>query len=479
LTHQHVVFSIVSMHIVILGAGSVGFHIAKQLIDEGKDVVIIEKDQKAVKHAINYLDCSVIHDVGNNVEVLKKANIDKADFFISVTDSDEVNMIACGLVANNTNVPNKIARVRNIDYSRARIMETPFLGIDHIVNPELEASKVIIRSIERGALSDILFFEKSNFQIRNMTVSADSPFRTLSVEDMKRNWGINFLVAFILRDNDYIIPSGETIIKEGDNLYIISTEQNLEKIFASAGKDRFKLNKIVIVGGGKIGSYVADYLLRKQRSNERFFTRVSKALVQRLKRNIVIIDKDPEKCNDLSERFSDALIINEDVSDEGIYEEGQISDYDLILTSTDNQELNLVTAVYAKNIGFKRAIAVVNKYNYLNIASRLGIDVTVSQKNSMVNSILKLIRRGNIKNIYSFADGRVEVIELLVENSPLAGRQISDIKLPPHTLVVSITRDEENILPDGTSSLHNGDHIILIAQKESIPKIEAIFTGKT
>jgi len=466
------------MHIVILGAGSVGFHIAKQLIDEGKDVVIIEKDDKAVKHAMNYLDCLVIHDEGNSVEVLKKANIDKADFFISVTDSDEINMIACGLVASNTAVPNKIARVRNIDYPRARIMETPFLGIDHVVNPELEASKVIIRSIERGALSDILFFEKTNYQIRNMTVAADSPFRTLSVEEMKRNLGISFLVAFILRDNDYIIPSGETVIKEGDNLYIISTEQNLEKIFSSAGIHRFKLNKIVIAGGGKIGSYVADHLLRKQRSNEKFFTRVSKALVQRLKQNIVIIDKDLERCNDLSERFSDALIINEDISDEGIYEEGLISDYDLILASTDNQELNLVTAVFSKSIGFKRAIAVVNKYNYLNIASKLGIDVTVSQKSSMVNSILKLIRRGNIKNIYSFADGRVEVIELLVENSPLAGRRISDIKLPPHTLVVSITRDEANVLPDGTSSIHNGDHIILIAEKESIPKLEAIFTGK-
>jgi len=466
------------MHIVILGAGSVGFHIAKQLIDEGKNVVIIEKDPKAAKHAMNYLDCLVIQDVGNNIEVLKNANIDKADFFISVTNSDEVNMIACGLVASNTSVPNKIARVRNIDYSRAHIIERPFLGIDHIVNPELEASKVIIRSIEHGALSDILFFEKTTFQIRNMTIAADSPFCTLRVEDMKRQLGINFLVAFILRDNDYIIPSGETVINEGDNLYIISTEDNLEKIFSVAGKYRFNLNKIVILGGGKIGSYVADYLLRKQRSNERFFTRVSKALVHRLKRNIVIIDKDLERCNDLSNRFADALIINEDISDEGIYEEGQISDYDLVLASTDNQELNLVTAVYAKNIGFKRAIAVVNKYNYLNIASRLGIDVTVSQKNSMVNSILKLIRRGNIKNIYSFADGKVEVIELLVENSPFSGSKISDIKLPPHTLIVSITRDEENILPNGTSNIHDGDHVILIAEKESIPKLEAIFTGK-
>ena len=120
------------MHVVILGAGSVGFQIAKQLIAEKKDVVIIEKDPKVVKHVSNYLDCMVINDVGNNIDVLKQAGIDKADFFISVTDSDEMNMISCGLVSSNTNVPCKIARVRNIDYSRSQIQMGPFLGIDHI-----------------------------------------------------------------------------------------------------------------------------------------------------------------------------------------------------------------------------------------------------------------------------------------------------------------------------------------------------------
>lgn len=466
------------MKVIIVGAGGIGFQIAKQLIDENKNVVIIEKDPKVAKHTSNYLDCMVVNEEGNNIEVLKKAGIDKTDFFISVTDSDEVNMIACGLVASEFNAPFKIARVRNIEYTNTQFLESSFLGIDYIVNPEIEASKVITRFIEHGAISDILFFEKTRFQMRNITITDNSPFNNKTLREIKSSSPIDFLIAFILRDNSYIIPSGDTVVEENDNLYIVATEENLEKLFMEMGKFKIKLNRIVIVGGGRIGSYVADHLLQKQMSDLSFIRRLTRSFIHKWKRNIIIIDKDIERCNLLSESFPDALVINEDISDEGIYEESQFSDYDLIVTTTDNQELNIVTAGYAKTLGIKRSIALVNKNNYINIAANLGIDVTVSQKSSMVNSILKLIRKGNIKNIYSFLDGMVEVIELSVENSEISGNKIKEIKLPPQTLIVSVTRENQNIIPGGDSTIKNGDYIIVIARKESISKIENIFTGK-
>ncbi len=466
------------MKIVIVGAGIVGFQIAKQLIDENKDVVIIEKDPKVAKRITQYLDCMVINDEGNNIDVLKTAGIDKADFFISVTNSDEVNMISCGLVSSEFQVPCKIARVRNIDYSVTRISSSPFLGIDHIVNPEIEASKVIIRSIAHGAVSDILSFEKSKFQMRNMSLIDYSPFVNKTLKEIKRSLHLDFLVTFIVRNNKYIIPSGDTIIQENDKLYIVAAEENLEKLFMQVGKFRIKLNKIVIVGGGRIGSYVAEHLLKSQERDLNFLSRLRSSFIQKWKRNVVIVDNDTDLCNILSERFPRALIINEDISDEGIYEEGHFTDYDLIITSTDNQELNIITAVYAKTLGIKRSIAVVNKNNYINIASDLGIDVTVSQKNSMVNSILKLIRKGNIKNIYSFLDGTLEAIELSVENPEISGRKINEINLPPQSLIVSLTREDQNILPDGDSTIQKGDYIIIISRKDSISQIENIFIGK-
>lgn len=466
------------MKIVVVGAGTIGFQIAKQLIDERKDVVVIEKDPKVAKHVSNYLDCMVVNDEGNNLSVLSAAGIDKTDFFISVTDSDEVNMISCGLVSSEFNVPYKIARVRNLDYSKTQMSSSPFLGIDYILNPEIEASKVIIRAIEYGVVSDILFFEKTSFQMRNITVSEDSILRDRSLRDIRDNMNIEFLIAFILRENDYIIPTGDTVVQQNDNLYVVATEENLEHLFVRTGKYKIKLNKIVISGGGRVGSYIVDHLLKVQQRDLSFMSRLRRGLAQKWRRNVVIVDRDAEKCSLLAERFPDALVINEDISEEGIYEEGRFSGYDLIVAATDNQELNIITAVYAKTLGIKRSIAVVNKNNYINIASGLGIDVTVSQKSSMVNSILKLIRRGNIKNIYSFADGKVEVIELSVENSAISGSRIEKINLPPQTLIVSLSRGSKNIIPDGSCTIQNGDYLVVIARKESISKVENIFTGK-
>lgn len=466
------------MRVVIAGAGDVGFQIAKQLIDERKDVVVIERDQKTAKHTSNYLDCMVIQGEGNNIDVLRNAGVDGADFFISLTNSDEINMISCGLVASEFHVPNKIARVRNIDYAITQITSSPFLGIDHIVNPEIEASKVIIRAIEHGAMGDVFLFERTKFQMRGVSITNGSPLIGRSLSEIKRSFEVDFLVAFILRDNSYLIPSGETILRDNDAVYIVAEEKNLETLFMKTGQHRINLNRIVIAGGGKIGSYVADHLLRKQNRDMRFFSRVSKTLFQKWKQNIVIVERDKEKCLALSERFPDALILNEDIADEGVHEEGQFSNYDLIVAATDNQELNVITAVYAKSIGIKRAIAVVNRNSYRNIASSIGIDVTVSQKISMVNAILRLIRRGNIRNIYSFSDGWIEVIELSVDNDEISGSKIQDIRLPPQTLIVSRTRNDQTILPEGNSRVRKGDYLVVIARKESIGKIESIFSGE-
>ena len=465
------------MKVVIVGAGTVGFQIAKQLADENKDVVLIEKDPDKARHASNNLDCTVINDEGNNPAVLKSAGIDKADFFISVTDSDEVNMISCGVVSSEFNVPYKIARVRNIDYSHTRISDQPFLGIDYIVNPEIEAARAITRTVEHGAVSDIMLFEQTNVQMRNLTVNETSPFKNRTLSEIKRSLQIEFLVAVILRESYYIIPSGNTVIRENDNLYLVAVEENLEKIFTRVGKHKMKFNKIVIIGGGKIGSHVAGHFIEPRESSYKIFDKLILSFIKKRKRKISIVDKSYERCKLLSERFPGALIINADISEEGIFEEERLSDYDLLIATTENQELNIITAIYAKTFGIKRSIALVKTNNYVNIASNLGIDVPVSIKNSMVNTILKFIRKGNIRSVHSISDGKVEVIELTTkESSRVVGKKINEIKFPHHSLIIYATRGKQNIIPDGKFVIQKGDHIILISRKEAIEKIEEMFT---
>jgi len=463
------------MKVVIVGAGTVGFQIARQLIKEEKDIVLIDKNPDKAKYASNYLDCMVINGSGNNIDTLKKAGVEKADFFISITDSDEVNMIACGLVSSEFKEPKTIARVRNIDYFSDKILENPFLGIDYIVNPEIEAVKMIIKIVEHGAVSDIMFFEQSNIQMRSILVDDDSIFNDKTIKQIKKILQKEFLIAGIERGEQFLIPSGDIIVQEQDIIYMIATKEEFKKIFSKIGREQLDIKDIVIVGGGRISSYLASYFLKQSDKHSRLFNKFKVPLSK--KRNIKIIEKKSELCKSLSEEFPEALIINADISDESIFEEERLSEYDIIITTTENQELNILTALYSKTFGIKRAITLINNARYYNISSKLGIDATVSPKNSIINPILKYIRKGNIKSIQSISNEKIEVIELSIEKSrKVVGNKIMELNLPSQSLIVAISRKGENIVPNGNFVIEPGDNIIIICQKESIEEIEKIFT---
>ena len=196
----------------------------------------------------------------------------------------------------------------------------------------------------------------------------------------------------------------------------------------------------------------------------------------RAARRLVIIEKDYETCKELAEKFPEALVINDDISNEGVLEDGDLMKYDLLIAATKNQELNLVTSLYAKTLGIGRAIALVNKNNYLKIASNLEIDTTISLNNTMVNTVLKFVRRGNIKNVHAISGGKLEIIEVSCdEGCTFVGKKIKDLKLPHDTLIIFISNGRDNIIPHGDYAIQYGDHIILITRKESIKKLDKMF----
>ncbi len=466
------------MKVVIVGAGAVGLQIAKQLVDEKKDVVLIEQDPERARLAANRLDCIVINKEGNSLEALKEAGTENADFFIAVTDSDEVNLISCVLVESEYSVPFKIARVRSIDYASTPVAEKGFLGIDFIVNPEIVAAETIIRNIEHGAVSDIMLFERSDAQLRHLTVEPDSPFANRPLSETGRSLGVNFLIAAVLRDNNYIIPSGTTVLHPGDIMYIVATERNFESLYEHLGKVRMELRKVVIVGGGKIGSMVASFLLEGNKRPQTVIKRLMSVFSEDRRRSVKIIDRDYARCKTLSQQHPGALVIHADVSDEGVFEEEHFANSDLVIAVTGDQELNLVTSVYAKTLGIKRSICLVNKTNYTRVASQLGIDVPVSLKNSVVNTILKLVRKGNIRNVHSISGGTLEVLEISVDSHSIAaGKRIREIKLPQGALVISFLRENETFIPDGEYELQGGDHIVVIARVEVLERIQTLFTA--
>jgi trk system potassium uptake protein len=465
------------MKVVIAGAGNVGLQIAKQLIDENKNVVLIDQNPDRSRIAANNLDCMVITGEANNRDVLMQAGIATADFFIAVTKFDELNMITCLLVKSEFTLPSTIARVRSTNYTSSKISDQPSLGIDYIVDPDLEAARTIIRSVEHGATSDVMFFEDSSFQMRTLAASANSFFTGRSLKDVKQSINLEFIIAVILRDQDYIIPSGSTVVEQGDTLYIIGDTETLEAIFSWDGKHRVNLKRIVVVGGGRIGREVIRELLNKRTTESSSILRkIFKPLQDKInKRNIVVIEKDYRKCKMLSDQFPEALVVHTDISEEEPLEEEDYSRYDLIIAVTENQELNLITSLYAKSLGITRTVALVNKINFMRMASHLNVDTTVSLNNTMVNTILKFIRRGNIKNIHAISGGNLEIIEISCEaGCALVGKAIKDLKLPPYTLILFISHGDENLIPRGEYTIQFGDHIVFITRKESIRKLERV-----
>jgi trk system potassium uptake protein TrkA len=466
------------MSFIILGAGGVGFQLAKQLVDEGKDVVLIEKDAEKAKQANNLLDCLVLNEVGNNLDTLRRAGIAKAQYFIGVTDSDEVNMIACGMVSGESGVPYKVARIRNIDYSNTQIVQGPFLGINHIVNPEIEASRAIVRAIERGAVSDVVFFEKSMLQMRSLTVSGNSIFDNRTVEEIKGLVPDNFLVAVILRENHFLIPKGDTVVQENDKLYLIATEESFENIFSQVGKKRMPAKRIVLIGGSTVGRYVAEHFLERRKPGLSIFKKLLRPFASAGKHHVSIIDSDYSTCEYLAENYPAAMVINANISDEGFSDEQELAQADVVIATTENQELNIVNAVYAKTLGAKRSMALVKKSSYVQIATTLGIDVAISPTDSMVSSILQFIRTSNVRSVHSLSGGKVEVTELSVsEGSRVRDRPLRRVKLPPDTLVLSVIRGDQDIIPDGDFRFASGDHVIVITGRESVSKIDSLFVG--
>lgn len=447
------------MNIVIVGAGEVGTHIASQLVAEQKDVVIIEKDPECAARASNMIDCLVVTGEGSNVDVLRQAGAENADIFIAATSVDEVNMISCFVAGSAFNTPIKIARVRNVDYMRGGLLKNSSIGIDYLVNPEIEAAFDIVQTVAHGASSGIFAFQGTNAQLRDFLVKDDSIFNGVLVKDIRSLIDQNFIIAGVLRNEMLHIPKGDFQILTGDHIYIVALGKSFNKILTRAGMTVDKLKRIVLVGGGLIGKHIAGMLIEDGK-------------------DVRIIEKDYERCKELSALYPEATVINGNISDQDVFEEENIAYTDAIITTTQSEELNILAGVYAKSKGVKRAVALIDKLNYTTLATNLGIDSCISAKLSSVDAILKFIRKGNIKNVYTIFEGQAEAIEFIVggSNQNIVGKKIMDLKLPAGCLIITVQRHRKTIIPTGSFVIEEGDSLITFVAHDEISKLEELFT---
>ena len=492
------------MRIIIVGAGQVGTQLARYLIDEKHDIALIEENEERARHVSNRLDCMVIHDRGNSIKALEEAGIAKADSLIAVSESDEVNMIICGLAAHYPKLL-KIARVRNDEYVRQNFQyqagtnAAPPMGIDFFIHPDVEAARSALDAIEHGAVGNILSFGNSTFELGTMDIAPGSIFDGLLLKDIRSHIEGDCLVALVERKGESILPGGNTRLEAGDLIYFLSKEQELNDGFKLAGYHEKSIRKIGIVGGGRLGSLIAAGLLSKEkrkpkeskngieeseitekngkRTKKGGIVSLLKTLVPRSLKKVTIIEQDRALCRELAGRFPDAVILNEDISDESFISEEGIDNLDLIVTATTHQELNIITAVYLKSRGVFRAIAMVDSSGYAAIAKKLGVDVVIPIKNVVVDSILSKLTEGKVKEVHSLGDGSLDILEIEIARGCRAeGHSLRDFSLPEGALVMLVkSQADGDFIPRGDYVYTAGDRIFMIARNGTDTEIENIF----
>ncbi len=467
------------MKVVIIGAGVVGQHVARELTEEKRDVVLVEKNPEVTRTVTNELDCMVINDDGSRLDVLQKAGVEDADYFIALTGMDEVNMVTCGMVSGEFNKPKTIARVRNPYYSSLSISKRTFMGIDHIINPEIEAANTIVRTIEEGVMSDLYTVHEDKLQLRTFQVPEGSVLAEKEIKALRQELQMDFLISAVVRDEVLIVPSGDLEILPRDILYILGSPETLNHLFGTLRDAELKLQKIAIVGGTRITEYIIQALKREKGNKNRSFTNFLSSFAKLNARDITVIEKYREKAKYFSQLFPDITVLNRDAAEEGMLEEEGIMDYDLLITATEFQSLNFMTAMLGKHLGIRKTMALLINNSYAKLCDKGGVDAIVGLKSALVNSILNIVRKANIKTLHSFYEDELELVELrLAQTSKPVDKSVQDINMPKGALILFISRNGEPFIPSGSTVLRAGDQVGIIAKKDAINKLESIFENE-
>ena len=423
--------------------------------------MLIEQDAAKVKHAKESLDVRIIHGSGSSPQILIEAGIDRAEMVIAVTNSDEVNMVACLIADTQSRVPKKVARIRNPDYlNHTTIFDSKHLNLDLIINPEKVAAERILKIIEVPGALDVVDLLGGSLKLVGYRLKSSSHIVNKKIREFKGEYPETVIVA-IYRGSETIIPNGDTPLKADDMVFAITRADNTDSLVRLLGNgDKKSASKFIIVGGGDIGYALAKPL------EERGY-------------NVKIIEKNEARAAFLAEDLDKTVVLSGDGTDRELLKEENIADTDTIVAVTNDEEANILTALLAKRLGVKRSIALVDKPEYLSMVSTIGIDVAVSPRLATVSDILQFVRKGKILSVKALMEERIEAIETLaMETSDIVDRALKDIKFPNGALVGAIVRDDELMMPTGDTVVRPKDRLVIFALRKAIHKIEKLLMVK-
>ncbi|WP_425090287.1 Trk system potassium transporter TrkA [Tropicimonas sp. S265A] len=450
------------MKVIICGAGQVGWQIARHLSGERNDVTLIDNNPDLIRRATDTLDVQGITGFASYPDILRAAGAQDADMVIAATFSDEVNMVVCQIAHSIFEVPRKIARLRARSYLNAiysDLYRRDHLPIDVVISPEREVAEAALQRLAAPAAFDTEYFLGGKAQLLGITLDADCPVLATPLRQLTDLFStLQSIVVGIRRKGTLFAPEPGDQLFAGDQIYLFTDVADIVRTLEVFGKQTRKQERIIIVGGGNVGLSVARTLEKREH-------RV----------RVKMIERDRARAEYAADALERTIVLNGDGLDSELLQEANIDKADAVLTVTDDDKTNLLASVRAKSEGCPVSIALVNDPTLVPLLNPLDIDAYINPRATTVSSILRHIRHGRVRAVYSIGDAEAEVIEAQVlSTSPLAGQLVRDVGFPEGVLVAGLLKKGKVLRVSGGTRIEEGDVIVMFALSEDVPEVERL-----
>ena len=450
------------MKVIICGAGQVGWQIARHLSGERNDVTVVDNNADLVRQATDALDVQGIAGFASYPDVLDRAGARDADMVIAATHSDEVNMVTCQVAHSVFGVDRKIARLRSTSYLEAiysDLYRRDHMPIDVVISPEREVASAALKRLSAPAAFDIETFMDGQAQLLGITIDEDCPVVNTALRQLTDLFStLRAVIVGVRREGTLFAPEGGDQLFVGDDCYIFVHEEDVARTLEIYGKTQTAQERVVLIGGGNVGLSVAQDL---------------EARTRRVRAKM--IEKDRTRAEQAAEALERTIVLNGDGLDVALLEEAGVGRADAALAVTDDDKTNMLAAVRAKSEGCPFAIALINDPTLVPLMGPLGIDAYINPRATTVSSILRHIRHGRVRALYSVGDAEAEIIEAeVLSTSPMAGKKIGEIDFPEGVLVGAVRKGKEVLRPLATTRIDEGDVVAIFALADDVPEVERL-----
>lgn len=442
------------MNIIIVGCGKIGSTILESLVEEGHNVVGIDNDEKVIEEITNTHDVMAVCGNGADYDMLKEAGVENTEMFIAVTSSDELNMLSC-YVAKKMGAKHTIARIRNPEYNLNSLgFLKQQLDLSMAINPESLAAVEMFNILKLPSAVKIQTFSQRNFEIIEMILKEGSPIARLKLMELRNKFKAKFLVCAVQRGEDVYIPSGNFQLMPGDKIGLTASPSEVQKLMRALKVDKKQAKDIMILGGSRIAYYLAKMLTASGNG-------------------VKIIEKDHEKCEELSESLDKAVIIEGDGAQQELLLEEGLTSLDAFVALTGMDEENILVSIFASSQNVPTVISKVNRNELSSMAARLGLDCIISPKKTVSDVLVRYARalensRGsNVETLYNIMDDKAEVLEFNVRSDfKQVNIPLRDLTLKPNILIAGIIRDRKPIIPAGDDMIMKNDKVIVVVTSD-------------